>query len=283
MKKAIQSQSRLPITFHRTFIPEMHYVAALLQFAASGDEGTEQEISATTGIPTGKSDGKVPAIIGYASGMGLINAGPSGRPGKKKLDLTDFGRSVLLEDSQIGESLTQWLAHLNLCRRAGGAEVWHLTFAKSQSVLGMEFSLEELEEYLIRKCGKRNRSLIGPLLRTYQEPTSLSAVSAIKEEAGRIKRFPAPILDGFSKGYAAFFLSIWETHFLNETQVTLSDFEETTYWQRICGWDLRQREVILAMFEGVGAINIDKRMRPWVVMRKNESRHYWSNCYEDLI
>ena len=79
-----QKQNRLPVTFHRTFVPEMHYVAALLQYSASSEEGTEQEISVKTGIPTGKSDGKVPAIMGYASGMGLINVQPAGQPGKKK-------------------------------------------------------------------------------------------------------------------------------------------------------------------------------------------------------
>ena len=79
-----QKQNRLPVTFHRTFVPEMHYVAALLQYAASSEKGTEQEISVRTGIPTGKSDGKVPAIMGYASGMGLSTFSWPGSPEKRK-------------------------------------------------------------------------------------------------------------------------------------------------------------------------------------------------------
>ena len=183
----------------------------------------------------------------------------------------------------MGENLTQWLVHLHLCRRIGGAEVWHLTFAQSQNIFGMEFSVDDLEEYLNRKCGKRNRSLIGPLFRTYQETTALGGVNAIRQENGLIKRFPAPILSGFTKGYVAFFLSIWECHFPKETQVTLDDFEAETYWRSICGWDLRQREMVLELFEGAGAIDIDKRMRPWVILRKGESRRYWGSCYDDLI
>ena len=57
------TQSRLPVTFHRTFVPERHYLSALLRFASQGIEGTNQEISLETGIPMGGSDGKVPAEI----------------------------------------------------------------------------------------------------------------------------------------------------------------------------------------------------------------------------
>lgn len=65
--------SRLPVTFHQSFIPERAYISALLKYAARAKEGTDQEISAETGIPTGQSSGKVPAMIDYARGMGLIH------------------------------------------------------------------------------------------------------------------------------------------------------------------------------------------------------------------
>ena len=35
----------LPINFHKTFIPERHFIAALLDYAALGKAGTLQEIS----------------------------------------------------------------------------------------------------------------------------------------------------------------------------------------------------------------------------------------------
>ncbi len=67
---------RLSVTFHQTFIPERAHISTLLKFAAKGHKGTstplsvtDQEISAETGIPTGQSSGKVPAMLDYCRGM----------------------------------------------------------------------------------------------------------------------------------------------------------------------------------------------------------------------
>jgi hypothetical protein len=70
----------------------------MLRFAASGREGDYQFISAATGIPTGSSSGKVPAILDYCRGMGLIRLTGQERSAIKKPELTPFGRVVLLED-----------------------------------------------------------------------------------------------------------------------------------------------------------------------------------------
>jgi len=68
----VAHHSRLPRNFHKTFKPERQYITAMLRFAASGQEGNCQFIAASTGIPTGSSSGKVPAILDYCRGMGLI-------------------------------------------------------------------------------------------------------------------------------------------------------------------------------------------------------------------
>ena len=71
MSKSIKtSYQRLPVTFHQTFTPERAHIAALLRYAASGKTGTDPEISAETGIPTGASSRKVPAMLDYCQGMG---------------------------------------------------------------------------------------------------------------------------------------------------------------------------------------------------------------------
>jgi hypothetical protein len=56
----------LPLNFHKTFIPERRLIAALLEYAALNKQGDYQNISKETGIPMGKSSGKVPAIYGIA-------------------------------------------------------------------------------------------------------------------------------------------------------------------------------------------------------------------------
>lgn len=120
--------SRLPRNFHKSFKPERQYINALLRFAAAGKSGSYQEIASETGIPMGVSSGKVPAIIDYCRGMGLIRLTGSNRTSIKKPDLTPFGRIVLLEDPFLKLNITQWVAHLNLCSPLCGAEVWYQTF-----------------------------------------------------------------------------------------------------------------------------------------------------------
>ncbi|RLC20994.1 MAG: hypothetical protein DRI57_03460 [Deltaproteobacteria bacterium] len=281
-KKSKKKDIRLPVRFHQTFIPEKKYITSLLRFAAGGGEGTDQEISAETGIPVGQSSGKVPAIISYSRGMGLIEVKKGRKSGQKRPLLTDFGRSVLLEDPNLSEAISQWIAHLHLCRRSGGAEIWHLTFGPASDILGMEFSEDQLEDYLSGIFGKHNRSLIGPMVRMYAEQEAFKTAGAIVREKSGLHRVPAPILGGFANGYAAFLLAIWERHFPQDRQVTLTDFEAETFWQRIAGWNDRQAEIILGMLQEKGAIDVDRQIRPWVLTRKAESKSYWRVLYDDL-
>ena len=61
------------IEFHKTFQPQDTYITKILELAAQGYSGTKEEISAVTGIPTGKTSGKVIPHIRYAAFMGLID------------------------------------------------------------------------------------------------------------------------------------------------------------------------------------------------------------------
>ena len=284
MDKKIEKNNRLSIFFHQTFIPERQYIASLLQFVATGQTGTDQDISKQTGIPVGKSSGKVPAIISYCSGMGLVKVLKKERSaGRKYFEFTPFGRAVLLEDSNLSEELTQWLAHLHLCRMNGGAEIWYLSFNKGYNVLGMGFTEDELTKFLERNCGKRNKSPVGPLIRTYEEPAALQIAHVLVHQDGdTLSRSAAPLLAGFRNGYSAFLLSLWEEYFPNERQVTITDFEASVHWQEMCGWNQHQNETVFDMLQDAGAITTDKQMRPWVLTRRADAKIFWSSLYDEL-
>jgi hypothetical protein len=130
----------LPLNFHKTFIPERRLIAALLEYAALNKQGDYQNISKETGIPMGKSSGKVPAILDYARGMGLLILENEQAGSIKKPVLTSFGKVVYLEDKFLGEKMLQWLVHMNLCRNDIGAKTWHEVFAKGRSILGTAFT-----------------------------------------------------------------------------------------------------------------------------------------------
>lgn len=274
--------SRLGIRFHQSFVPERHYISELLKFVCKDGRGNDKYISDETGIPTGKSSGKVPAIIKYCQGMGLIWQKRKNK--ERMLELTQWGKTVLKCDAYLSESLTQWLMHLHLCRRQNGAEIWYLTFGPGAEVLKNPFERQELEIYLSGIHGKRKRPLIGPLITTYTEAASLKHSGVLRIEAqSHIRRSPAPIMPSFGYGYAAFFLSLWEAHFPDTQQVTLNQFEDKSFWARTAGWNERQQEDALAMIRDKGAIEIDKQMRPWVLMRRKQSNDFWEKVYQDVI
>jgi len=253
-----------------------------LKFAASGSEGTDQEISDCTGIPVGKSDGKVPAIVSYSSGMGLVRVTPGTYKSSRKISVTEFGRSVLLEDTFLSEPLSQWIAHLHLCRRFGGAETWFQVFADGFEILGSRFSENQVENYLASRLGGRNRSLTGPLLRTYSEPAAFGNSQILIGSVDSFSRNAAPLLPCFRLAYSAFFLSLWEDFFPKERQITLSDFESKTYWARSHGWRERDLKKALTMIKETGAISLDTHIWPYALLKLQSQAHYWRLIYDEM-
>lgn len=273
--------ARLGLRFHQTFIPERNYIGALLRFAAEDGTGNDREIMEKTGIPTGKSSGKVPAVIKYSEGMNLVRT--RGSAGNRRISLTPFGKSVLEENPTLSEPLTQWMLHLHLCRRKRGAEIWHQVFGPGRKILGHTFTRTLLDEYLSGLFGKRKRSLIGPLISTYTSEAALKGAGVLAEAGETITRSPAPIDAVHAPGHGAFLLSLWEAHFPDDRQVTLTDFEAETRWSLICGWNEAEIGEALASVAGTGAVEIDRQMHPWVINRREAAETLWRRLYSELV
>ncbi len=263
-------------SFHATFMPERRYLTAILDYAAAGKAaGSMKEMSEETGIPMGESSGKQPAILRYAQAMGLVELGDSTviRP-----VLTDFGRAVYEEDRFLGEELTQWLVHFNLCRGDIGAETWHYVFAKA--MLGATFNKMQLEEYLVGIFGGKNR--VGPMLVTYSDDAALARAGVLSVEGASIVRSKAPLVKSFAYAYSAYLLSLMEAFFSRETQVTVTDFSHKTEWFNVCFWAEHEIETALTMMADTGSISVDRQMRPWIIERRGTSYELWSQVWDDL-
>ena len=271
----------LPINFHKTFIPERHFIAALLDYAALGKTGTLQEISGDTGIPMGQVNGKVPAIIDYARGMGLIEVQPGAEKGAKMPRLTCFGRAVYTEDKFLSEEVTQWLVHMNLCRSDIGALAWNAVFFKGRSVLGGRFDTQQLEDYLIGLSSPGN-DRTGPLLRTYLEDAALARTRAIELTGETIVRRKAPLLDLYALPYTALISDLIESYFPNQNQVTLTDLQKETGWLDICLWNEAEFESVCLLMERKGYISIDRQMQPWIIEKLSKAEELWPYIWDDL-
>lgn len=279
----ILEHNRLPRNFHKTFKPERQYINAMLRFAASGEEGDYKKISAATNIPTGESSGKVPAILDYCRGMGLIQLKNNSHSSIKKPELTPFGRIVFLEDPYLKTAISQWLAHFNLCSPKNGADVWYNTFFVGTQSLGMNFKRAKLESYLSVVYGIQKNSLIGPLIGTYEDEAAFRICGVLAENQGSISRKPAPIEIEFGIGYGAWILQMMEDHFPKQHQLPITEIDVKAGCRTIPGWDISSFRHVLKIIEHKGLIDVDRHMEPWLLMPKFSNHDTWSRIYEDML
>lgn len=278
-----QTNGRLPRNFHRTFIPERQYIHAMLRFAAAGKSGDYQEICAQTGIPTGTSSGKVPAILDYCRGMGLVQLAGENRSAIKRPRLTPFGRIILLEDPHLKECVTQWIAHLNMASPVSGADVWYHTFFPGTQSLGMRFPRAKLEQHLSLIYRTQKGGLIGPLVRMYEDDASFRACGVLMEKDRLIERVTAPLTDEFGRAYGAWMLQLLETHFPDRHQVTVTDLDAVAGWRTAPGWNIAALQRALQLVERKGLISVDRHMDPWILRPVSRAADSWAQIYDDLI
>lgn len=275
--------SRLARNFHKTFKPERQYINALLRFAAAGKAGDSQSIAAETGIPTGKSSGKVPAIVDYCRGMGLISLVGAPRSAVKRFELTPFGRVVFFEDPYLKLPITQWLAHFQLCSPLHGAEVWYQTFFPGKQRLGMTFTRTQLENYLVQMLDCPASGIIGPMVGMYEDNAAFGACGALSENGDVITRQPTPIRDEFGYGLGAWLLRLIELHFPKNEQLSVVELDQEAGWKSIPGWDVDETQRVLALIEQKGLIGVDRHMQPWLIHPKKSADAAWKMIYDDMI
>ena len=275
--------SRLPRNFHRTFKPERQYITAMLRFAASGQEGDYQFIAAATGIPTGSSSGKVPAILDYCRGMGLIRLPGQERSSRKKPELTPLGRIILLEDPYLKTIVSQWIAHFNLCSPITGADVWYHIFFAGTQALGMNFDRAKLVTHLSVIYGVEKSGLIGPLIGTYEDDAAFKMSGVLSEIGGTVVRRPAPIEDELGLGYGAWMLQLMNDHFPKRRQVPITDLDAKAGWRTIPGWDVSGLQRALSLVERKGLIEVDRHMEPWLLIPKTRADETWRRIYDDML
>ena len=282
MRRNAHRHNRLPRNFHKTFKPERQYINAMLRFAASGQEGDYQAIGAATGIPTGVSSGKVPAILDYCRGMGLVRLAVQKRSAVKKPELTPFGRVLLLEDPYLKTGISQWIAHLNLCGPLTGADIWYQTFFSGAPSLGMSFDRDKLEAHLSLVYGTEKSDFIGPMVGMYEDDAAFRMCGALSETAGRVTRKPAPVSEEFGFAYSAWLLQLIADHFPKAGQVSVTELDAKAGWRTIPGWDIGNHQRVLELLGRKGLIQVDRHMEPWLVRPLAPVEPSWKHIYDDL-
>jgi len=281
----------LALNFCHDFLPERHYLSRLMSFSENGASGTKLSISEATGIPTGKSSGKVEPIIGYATAMGLIRS-----EWKNKLwnlTLSPLGKLMRQEDPYLNEPITQWLAHFMLSRRAGTsqpavgvADAWFTFYGDWTSRLGSKFSMDDFVGLMVEKYGEKGylRSLAGIVVRTTTEQTCLGQVKAFRQiDAGVIVRVPSPIDRSFFPCYAVYFYLLWDEIFSGQNQISLEEFLTQTRFHTILNWDQKYLEMWIAWLVAERFVQLDRQTGQALVLRLQDTEFVISRMYSELL
>jgi len=275
-------KERLPLSFHMTFQPERHYLSALLAFAQAIDGPTTiATISGQTGIPTGKSSGKVRPLLQYARGMGLIDIVTKAGEGIY-LHLTSLGKTIMDEDSHLIEQTTQWALHLMLCRAQGGAEVWHAIFVEAAAALGRDLDETDFEAYLENKYGS-SRDAVGPLVRSYADTAALGKAAAIQQEGGRIRLRKMPLQPAFFDTLGALLFLIWDDVCPGESQAALRELENESGLMAATGWNNEEQSDFLASAEVAGLFRLDRQTGAPILTRLMNTDDVLGVMYDRLI
>lgn len=283
LSKKEVANARLAKNFHRTFIPEKQYLGALLKYAAGNGIYDLQSIADATGIPTGKSSGKALPTASYCIGMGLVKLVQT-TDKQNQLRLTDFGRAVFLEDKFFREDLTQWIAHLFLCGKVHGAEVWYQLFWNGATVFGNEFSREQSLIWLGAMIGGRDvTKAVAPTFGMYESDASFAQCGAIHTAGDVATRKIAPIKAFFVIGYAAWLAQVMEESERHGAQVTVDELEQNCGFRSLTGWSLPESQEVLALMEQKGFVAVDRHMHPWIVCFKSHSGDLWKRLFEEFV
>ena len=294
MKELNDRAFQLPLNFPQTFLPERRLLSKILEFAATGGSETKVVIGEKTGIPTGKSTGKVEPIIYYASGMGLINARKK-NAGIWELSITQLGSLIIQEDPFLSELQTLWMLHLMLCRRERGtdlvsgpgvADPWFALFAEGSFRLGTQFKQSSFQEVLTDRYGEKSylQSLAWVVLRSYLRESCFGHIGVLHQtEDELIVRLTAPIDKEFFPVYAAYFYLIWDELFLGDDQVSLDVFSERSHFFSIINWEDSAKSRWLTWMSDQGLIQVDRYTGSPVLLRLKTTDLVVMEIYSELI
>ena len=259
-----------------TFFCERQSISQIIDLAATGYKGSIQDISKITGIPTGRSSGKVKPHIDYAKGMGLIESQLD--KGIYELLLTPFGKIVKKSDPFLEESITQWLAHANLCDPIDGASTWTTIFTNWTTN-------ECRSESLIASITNLPRIKLRPLFQMYERKESFGKIGALRREREDLFRVPATVSYEWNKGFAALTLSLLERYFHSDErkQISIPEFIQVTKLPSRFHWQVDDFTRLIQNLASLGYIKISNLVDPPVIQSLISSELVWGTIYDDIV
>lgn len=274
MNETIFSYDR--VNFHKTFPPQDSYITKIVELAKVSYTGSKEEISEETGIPTGKTSGKVVPHILYAQYMGLTTQTLS--RGKYTLELTDFGKTVFENDKYLFEDITRLICHYNMCDEDTGAHLWSFLYNRLPIMLD-----ENMSEKAMKK--KYNdffmvKTDLGALRKSYSDDGFFAPLDLLDFSEG-IRINSSYYKDERLYVYAYTLFSSWDRK-CPETQEITADQIMDTKWNKRFGFDEDEMLFALEQMEGKQLLRLNKQLVPYTVIRNADAADVLPHLYELL-
>lgn len=266
------------INFHQTFRPEKQYITSILEIAGDLGYRSVKDISLQTGIPNGKSSGKVEPHIIYASFMGLIAYDKN--DSEYSLQRTELGEAVYMEDPGLQEELTLLLCHCMMQRQQSGAILWSAAFKnvfpRYRMGISKDMLIKELNVMLDRKVTVKN---IAPFYGSYD--SFFDTIGLLTDENNMIGISSLSYNREYLYLYGLVLLEYWKDAYPNRDEITSFQLEEL-HFGAVFGWDTQQEYEVLEHLSDKGIIRMNRQLMPYTILKMAESRYLIDRLYSAL-
>ncbi|MGM9929320.1 MAG: hypothetical protein ACI35P_15360 [Bacillus sp. (in: firmicutes)] len=277
--------ARTNLNFHYTFKPERQYISSLLSEVENCNGLDVQDISNQTGIPTGKSSGKVEPTLSYAEYMGLLTK--EKRDGKYDIGYTVLGECIKDEDTGLLEKLSLLAMHCMLVRPFNGAELWshifHNVFPKYRNKLTQKQFEKEIEIQF------GTGVVMSPFKGCYQD--LFGSLNLIDENADQIILNSSKIDSDFVYLYALTLFTYWdewldkvsdnEKKMASTTEITANHLSAIGF-RNPFGWSEKDEYQVLELMANKGLIVLNRQMVPFTVRRTTDLESIIDALYSEL-
>lgn len=264
------------LNFHQTFPPTLEYLGRLFAVTDNGIPMTKEEISSTTGIPTGKSSGKVEPHIDYAVYMGHIEeAAPVG--GKYLLKCTSLGNEIKKQDPGFREALTQMICHVRLTSPSTGAQLWSLIIRDILPKYKDGMHDNVLEDEIRKKISVNVKT--GPFYSTYRD--SFDLLKLLIREPQLTGIVSQPLISDFRYVYSYALIYEWENIFPTDNEISAYELEKLKFAGAF-GWDAQHQYVALEHLAELGLIRLNRQLSPYTIFKLTTSDELIAKLYSLL-
>ncbi len=278
-------KEKYSINFHQTFPPDLDNIGRILNIADEYGGLSKEEIFEITGIPTGKSSGKVEPAIKYAQYMNLIRYKKKGD--KYTILTTEFGKVVKNEDRYLQEKVTKLLCNYYLTSSIYGAKMWNELFRKFPEYFGNEISLELLSAEIKKVLGTASEVKLTPFKNTYMSENGFQDLNLIEFNADKTNSRIIYNVDKYDResiyGYCYTLVDELTSTDNNRLEFTVDEIFHKICWNRGYQWSEEFAFEVLEKFKNEGLITINKQLNPITIVMNIDKETLSKKIYSFLI